>query len=152
MAGSRPGPAPKPVELAVVRGQKKSRRRTNPKPTELPVKPVRKLSGYAKSVWDRKAPDLIAQKVLTHWDADLFTSFCMWAAIEQQALDDVEKRGNVVDGDRGKVKNPSMQIARDAATQLLAIGARFGLTPSDRGLLNLGKGPTDGKGEDLLTT
>ncbi len=153
MAGSRPGPAPKPPQLALVRGQKKSRRRTNPVPADRPIKPVRTLTGYAKTVWDRKAPDLIATKVLTHWDVDLFTSFCEWAAIERKALEDVRKRGNLVQGERGKVKNPSMQIARDAGQQMLAIGARFGLTPSDRGLLNIGGGPSgEGKNPGRLLT
>lgn len=149
----RRGPKPAPEAVKALRGDKPSRRNPSaPKPAETDVVPTRPIDGYALEVWKRLAPDLIAKKVLTAWDADAFTSYCQWSAVEKDALDDIAARGNLVDGFRNsKVKNPSMQIARDAGQQLIAIGARFGLTPSDRGQLRLGKGSGGRKGDDLLT-
>jgi len=146
------GPAPAPTQLRMIRGDKKSRiNRAEPKPAEQAVVRPRTLSAAARAVWDRIAPDLIDKQVLTFWDVDLFARYCEQAVVAAKAQAVVNRRGVLVKGDKGRlVKNPALQVARDATKEMLSIGARFGLTPSDRGQLRIGDG--GGKqGEDLLT-
>lgn len=141
------GPAPKPTKLRVLHGDKKSRiNHEEPVPPEAPVTCPSWLSAKAKAVWRRLAPSLIARGVLTPWDADMFARFCVLEVLNRQALEDVEKRGTLVAGrHKGeKVKNPSVQIARDTGAQLLAIAGRFGLTPSDRSQVKPAKGQGSG--------
>lgn len=145
------GPAPAPTELKLIRGTKKNRiNREEPKPSENPIVRPTTLSADARKIWDRLVPDLVATKVLTHWDVDLFARFCEQAVVVAKAQVEVNKRGVLVRGDKNRlVKNPALQIARDATKEMLSIGARFGLTPSDRGQLRIGGG--GGSGQDLLT-
>lgn len=71
-------------------------------------------------------------------DRPAFTVMCQMWAVMQQAMADVGIRGTLVTG-RGKeeggtapVKNPSLQVARDAATAFKDYAKEFGLTPAAR--------------------
>lgn len=54
--------------------------------------------------------------------------------------------GLLIEGNRGSVKNPAYQIAREYRRSLLAWAARFGLTPSDRDRMR-----NPGKAEDEIS-
>lgn len=145
------GPAPKPTELRVLHGDRKDRINTNePKPRDNAVTCPDWLSTKAKNVWLRLAPDLIDKGVLTFWDVDQFARYCALTVINREALEDVQENGVKVDGftpsgHPTKVKNPSLQVARDTATELRALAGKFGLTPSDRASLNV-EAPRNGNG------
>jgi len=66
--------------------------------------------------------------VLTAWDVDLFGAFCAVGVANRDALLDVEARGATIEGRR----NPAWRVTRESATQLVSIGGRFDLSPSDR--------------------
>jgi P27 family predicted phage terminase small subunit len=94
------------------------------------------LSDAAQRIWDRLAPDLIDKQCLTPWDADLFSVFCDAAAIyyETRAL---LGSSYAVKGSVSVVVNPLWRIMRDCSETMARLGARFGLTPSDRSGLDL---------------
>lgn len=43
----------------------------------------------------------------------------------------------IVEGDRGRVKHPAMQVLRDQAMILATLAGRFGLSPSDRAQIEM---------------
>ncbi|WP_033818890.1 phage terminase small subunit P27 family [Kitasatospora sp. MBT63] len=143
------GPAPKPTALRVLHGDRKDRINTaEPQPSELDVQPPEWLGSAALEVWDHYAPDLIAKRVLTGWDAEAFANWCDAVVRRRDAAGHVEAEGAVVELDvfnkNGELsgtrlaKNPWL-LALDAAdSQVQRYGARFGLTPSDRSQLKLG--------------
>lgn len=139
--GSR-GPAPEPTRLKLVKGTATTEDlEEEPIPETAEIKPPAWLTTAARNVWKELAPDLEAQGVLTPWDRHLFARVCALEAINRKAFEDVQKRGNLVKGDKGRmVKNPSLQILRDTQTLLTTLAGRFGLTPSDRAQLKIGDG------------
>jgi P27 family predicted phage terminase small subunit len=79
------------------------------------------------------APDLEDKGVLKSWDIELFSAFCESAALYRHCLDQLGTADLTVPGSlKNQVVNPLWRIAKDAADVMLRIGARFGLTPSDR--------------------
>jgi P27 family predicted phage terminase small subunit len=109
-----------------------------PVPGELEVAPPPCLSGRALEEWHRIGPDLEAKGLLTAWDIGPFTIYCESVQAFEDAQRAVSEHGMLVPGRNGLlVKNPAVQLARDAAMLLLASAARFGLTPSDRSSLTL---------------
>lgn len=150
--GKRGAPG-KPTVLRVLDGDRPSRiNRDEPVPAEGgPVEPTIVLSDEARAVWDRLAPDLMAKKVLTAWDADAFTTFCATAATYKDASEQLAVEGMVARGAAGGViKSPYWQIMRDCVGVMTTIGARFGLTPSDRAQLKIGGSEESGRGAERL--
>jgi P27 family predicted phage terminase small subunit len=134
------GPAPKPTVLRVLHGDRKDRiNQGEPQPSGGEVVPTEELEGAARRAWDRIAPDLVRQGVLTAWDAQAFTTYCQMIAHYQEASRCLEAEGMTARGAAGGViKSPYWQIMRDAVAVMTTIGGRFGLTPSDRAQLSLG--------------
>lgn len=139
------GPAPKPTPLRVLHGDRKDRINTSePKPASVVVECPTWLPPTAKTVWSRLGPDLAKKEVLTFWDVDLFARFCWFSAQSMKLMKQVDKEGLIVKGDKGvRVKNPAMQLIRDMTAEMRAIGAKFGLTPSDRTNLSMGDPDAD---------
>lgn len=156
------GRPPKANHLKVLDGARESRiNRNEPQPSspsENPpaaggFEPPCDLSDGARAVWDRLAPDLEAQKVLTAWDLDSFAIFCeavaIWHANKALMGDQYTARGAA----GGVIKSPHWQIMRDAQATITQIGGRFGLTPADRAGLVIADSndkPTSG-GQRLLS-
>lgn len=139
--GNRNGGTPrKPKALALVEGYRSDRINDNePVPGDGEVRAPAGLSPEAMAVWDRLAPDLIAKKVLTPWDADSFGTFCDAVARHRRAAAELDAGGEVVEGHRGvAAKNPWFQIWRDTADVMVKVGGRFGMNPSDRTSLSVG--------------
>jgi P27 family predicted phage terminase small subunit len=145
MARSGQGRPSKPTRLKVLDGDRPDRiNRAEPKPAELAIEPTAELPGDAAEVWSRLAPDLIAKKVLTAWDAEAFTQYCLAVAASRAAWRAMQADGFVVAGQRGgQVKSPHWQLWRDSLDAMIRFGGRFGLTPSDRAALSIG-GDRDG--------
>jgi P27 family predicted phage terminase small subunit len=63
---------------------------------------------------------------------------CTALAAAQNAAEDIAQRGALVESrDRGPVKNPSLQILRDAGSTFRAFAESFGLTPGARKKLGI---------------
>lgn len=157
----RRGPAKTPTSLAVVRGERKDRINTNePKPAVLEVVPPEWLGDEAREVWSLLAPDLKTKGVLTAWDTEAFASWCDSVIRRRTAAEHLRLQGEVIElpvynkngeptGTR-MAKNPWTFVLNEADAQMQKYAARFGLTPSDRAGLSIGKGSADAD-DDLLT-
>lgn len=133
-------PTPAPTPLKILKGTRKDRINQNePVPAAVPPEPPTWLHLEGRQVWARLAPDLIRKGVLTFWDSESFSIFCDAVVRHSDAALDVNERGLLIQGERGKVKNPSVQMVRDYAHIVQSYGARFGLSPSDRGRIHTEK-------------
>lgn len=140
-------PHPEPTRLKMLKGTATAAdlaREIHPAATS--VQPPYELSYGAQLVWSRLAPDLIAKGVLTAWDIDQFAMLCDAVATYRECRALLDEQGYTARGSAGGViKNPHWQVMTDCATRALAIGSRFGLTPSDRAHLSVSKDDTEGE-------
>lgn len=155
------GPAKTPTNLAVLRGERKDRVNTDePKPSMLEIGPPDWLSGEARDEWWLLAPDLKNKGVLTAWDVEAFAAWCDAVVRRRSAVEHLRAQGEVIElpvynkngdmtGSR-MAKNPWTFVLNEADAQMQKYAARFGLTPSDRASLSIGKGSADAD-DDLLT-
>lgn len=132
-------PPRRPNHLKILAGVREDRiNRNEPLPAESAIVPPVKLSPEAQRVWDRLAPDLIDQGVLSAWDTGLFALYCDAEATYfecRAALGaDFTTKGSVKNTE---VKSPLWRIMRDCEASMRAIGAKFGLTPADRAGLDV---------------
>jgi P27 family predicted phage terminase small subunit len=146
------GPKPKPTSLRLLHGDRPSRiNDREPVPATREVQPPESLSAAARDVWEQLAPDLEAKGCLTHWDVFFLEVFCDAVVQYRQASKLVTQAGVLIRGRKDAlVKNPAMQLARDSARTMVLTGARFGLSPSDRAQIVLGRPPVDDR-EALLS-
>jgi P27 family predicted phage terminase small subunit len=103
------------------------------------LQPPKHISGEAMAVWEHYAPMLEKAGVLTTADVDTLASFCEAVATVREASEKMQDEGKVIeiyhpttDQIVKAQKNPWWMIWKDAVAEVMRIGARFGLTPSDR--------------------
>lgn len=137
----------KPTALRGIAGGKKSTEEPKPKPAS--VRMPAGMSPAERSYWRRLAPDLIAKGVLTAWDVDAFKDLCIIRARKDAADQDIAERGILVEGRDGLVRNPAVMIASQASLEAARLGARFGLSPSDRAALHVARPKLSGLEEFL---
>ncbi len=107
------------------------------------------LGREARSEWRRV---LRACAMYPAWlqrvDHAVLTAYCVQWSVFRKAAEDVEKRGPLVPArssadqardEEALVKNPAVQVARDAAVQLRALARELGFTPDARQKLDVGK-------------
>lgn len=133
----KPGPKPKPTALRLVHGDRKDRINTRePAASKKAPRCPSWLPKEARAVWRRTVSQLSEMGVASETDTDLLATYCMAVVTFQRATEEVEREGILIEGRRdGKVKNPAVQIQRDAARAIAQIGAEFGLSPSSRSRL-----------------
>lgn len=151
----------KPTNLAVLHGDKPSRiNKAEPKPSVLSADAPDWLSDEARAVWDRLAADLKVKQVLTAWDTETFACWCDAVVRRRAAAKALAREGEVIElpvyNKNGDLtghrlgKNPWTLVLNEADGQVQKYAARFGLTPSDRAGLSIGKDDSDAD-DDLLT-
>jgi P27 family predicted phage terminase small subunit len=106
----------------------------------------RGLGNKAKAEWQRVVPALEAAGVINGLDLQALQDYCLCVQRLAECEADVSKRGVLIDGDRGPVKNPALQLAREYRANVRQWCEAFGLTPSSRGRMNI-KPPDDKKDE-----
>ena len=134
------GPQPQPTALKLLHGYRADRvNDAEPLPSAEPVQCPDWLEPDAQEVWQRLAPDLLAQGVLTHWDVDCLAVFAQAVVHYRRAVTIVNQSGQLLQqtrGDRPSVmRNPAAQLARDQAAIIRAFAQEFGLTPAARSQL-----------------
>jgi P27 family predicted phage terminase small subunit len=134
---ARPGPAPKPTHLKVVRGERKDRINSKePKPKKSKPKCPTWVSKDAKAIWKRTADQLEAMGLLYEADQDILTSYAIAVVTYKQATQLVDQQGVLIEGRRdGLVTNPAVRVQRDQATLIRMLASELGLTPSSRSRL-----------------
>lgn len=136
----------KPTALKVLEGNPGRRPLPKNEPKPQPIAPGCPdwLPAAAIRYWNELAPRLEKLGLLTEVDGAAFADYCLCLARLEEAERDIEKRGLLVDGDRGKVKNPAAQLAREYRAAAQKWAARFGLDPASRAGLDIAKeGPED---------
>ena len=139
------GPAPKPTALHILQGTTRADRQRSPVGKgggQRPTMP-RDLPPAARLEWRRVVPILTTFKILSPVDRRALADYCLCAARLDECEADISARGLLIDGERGKVKNPAAQLARQYRTELRQWCKSFGLTPDSRGRMNLPTEPDD---------
>lgn len=140
-----PGRKPKPNELKLLEGNPGKRRiRRGSSPTGRPKMPVDLLPA-AEAEWKRVVPGLIKLGLATKFDQVALADYCTCVARLEQCEKALSEHGLLVQGERGLVKNPAAQMAREYRVSIMKWCAEFGLTPSARGRMSLPepKNPND---------
>lgn len=146
MATGRP---PKPPHLRLIEGNPGKRPIVAP-PSPPPSRPYCPawLSPFAKTEWRRVVPELDRLGVLTRVDRSMLAGYCQEVANFKDATDIIVEAGLMVKGQKGNaVKNPMLQVQRDALRLMAQYSAMFGLTPADR--VRLVGDPGAGSAPDL---
>lgn len=145
MGGIGSGRKPRPNHLKALEGVRESRlNRDEPIPGEQAVVPPVELPEDALAVWRRLAPDLIAKRVMTAWDVDLFGAFCCEVALYHRAWAEVEANGTNIDRPRsGPVVSPAFRVAQSCLDAARSLAASYGLTPADRARLKIEPNSSD---------
>jgi P27 family predicted phage terminase small subunit len=126
-------PRKKPTALKLLQGTyRPDRVKGEPKPRPLAPKPPRGLPKEARRWWRELAPKLEPLGLLTETDGPAFADYCLCLARLDAAERDIQERGLLVPGERGMVKNPSCQLAREYRAAVQKWAARFGLDPQSR--------------------
>lgn len=129
------GPAPRPTHLKALEGCREDRlNRDEPIPDgTAAIMPPVELPADALSVWNRLVPDLVAKRVMTAWDVDMFAAYCLEVAGYFRAAAEVERSGESTDRPyKGSVVSPAAQVKARCLKDARMLAAAFGLTPGDR--------------------
>lgn len=129
------GRARMPSHLKVLEGNRGKRplNQFEPKPPPEPPKKPDTLSPAAGAIWDDLVEQLSGMRVLASVDGYTLETLCAPIVIHREAAVVVAEEGVVTRGVRGTiVKNPAVQVMRDAATTICLLASEFGLTPSGR--------------------
>jgi len=141
------GPAPKPTNLRLLHGDRKSRiNDSEPLPNEgLPECPD-SVADDVREVWDYTIEQLRAMQLATPADRDVLLAFCEAVVIHRKSSEVLAKSPVLIKGIKGGlVRNPAIQIQRDSAIVMRALAQEFGLTPSARSQIRMGtKKDSDG--------
>lgn len=130
---------PKPRAAATLKGN----------PGKRPGQPVNHLPGLppppsglpkeAQAEWRRVSALLRGRGDLSELDQAGLADYCVCKVRLEQCEADISKRGVLIDGARGPVKNPALQIARTYRAALAKWVDLFGLAPGPRGRLAVAK-------------
>ncbi|WP_341989770.1 phage terminase small subunit P27 family [Azorhizobium sp. AG788] len=138
---SRPGPKPEPASVKRAKGNP-SRRPIGADPEMLAPAPANGiipppwLKGDGLAIWERRAPQLVAMRLLTQTDSEAFGRYCRnfarWLKM-QVALDETGE-SYVTESAHGTMRRltPEFMAADRLERQLAATEDRFGLNPAER--------------------
>lgn len=143
----RRGPARRPTALRLVEGARPDKVNQD-EPQPLPVEPDAPEEwtelGEASEqlqVWNRVVDQLRDMGILFAADTDSLVAYVEAVVIHRQASRQLDGANLLVTGAQGNlVKNPLLQIQRDAAAVIRAFAREFGLTPSARASVKAEKG------------
>lgn len=96
------------------------------------------LSDEAKAEWQRLAPKLEMLGILTAHDTMSFAAYCQAYAKWKEAEIFMNENGTIVRTGNGYWQQvPQVSISMQNLKIMMALSARFGLTPADRARLDL---------------
>ncbi len=141
----RHGPPKIPTALKIERGTYRSDRDNpdQPEPDGLPEMPAYlekrdPITKRAREIWDWRVAELAPQGIVCRRESEMFAGYCMeWATYEFWNRKAITSRNDI---ERAKDYRRLAKAAFEDATRL---GAKFGLTASDRTGVKVKK-PTTG--------
>lgn len=129
------GPRPYPTKLRMLHGENRPSHlnMNEPQPRDaLPVCPD-EASEAVREVWDHTVRELDAMDLARSADRDALYCYCDAVVTHRRASEIIKQSGLLIRGQKGNmVRNPMIQIQRDAAQIVRAFAQEFGLTPSSR--------------------
>lgn len=137
---ARPGPAPEPTHLKVIKGNpgKRPLPKNEPKPRPVPPEMPAHLNGPAKKEWQRVVPILDRLGILSEVDGAALAGYCQCYARWAQCEKRLEKKGLTFTTPSGYVQQrPEVSMAQKYLQLVKAFCAEFGLTPSSRSRIEL---------------
>lgn len=129
------GPRPNPTNLKLLHGERHQDRINvdEPQPRAAFIEPPEELAPDVAAVWRTTVRELSAMGLAYSSDADTLRCFCEAVATHRKACAVLAKSPILVKGIHGNmVRNPALQIQRDAAATIRNFAQEFGLTPSAR--------------------
>lgn len=143
-------PEKQDTNLTLLRGNPGNRPvKTGGKSQTGAPRPPANLKGEAFAEWSRVTSFLEKQGKIETIDYAALVVYCSAWAMFNDARQAFDEHGSLVPGrDGGMVKNPAVQIMRDASDTMLKYGAKFGFSPKDR--VSLGIAPGGDEEDDPL--
>jgi len=128
------GPAPKPTNLRILHGDRKDRINMNePMPRRVLPEPPIDMTDDAREVWIYTIQELKPMQIATSADRDALAAYCEAVSLHRRATRLLAQSEILIKGQKGNVvRNPAVQMQRDAASTMKAYAAEFGLTPRAR--------------------
>ncbi len=129
----------KPTRLKVIEGTiRADRMRNEPKPAAaVPTCPT-SLPAAAKTEWRRLVRELNAVKLLARIDRDALADLALCIVRLRQAEKEISENGLTIVSAKGELRrNPALISAREYRQALRSWSEKFGLSPADRGRLDV---------------
>lgn len=153
------GPKGKPTNLRILHGDRKDRINLDepPAPDGRPERPY-DMAADVGEVWDYTVRQLEGMTIASPADRDALAVFCEAVALHRRAskmLADSSvlvrtQRGRGAGAGTGLMRNPLLQVQRDAAATIRAYAQEFGLTPAARSEIVAGGTSSHGLGPERL--
>lgn len=134
------GRPPKPTRIKELTGNPGRRPLNTREPQPELGAPTRPewLLPEAKREWNRVVPQLERLGLLAKVDRALLAAYCQCWARYVRAEADITANGTTFETDKGyEGPRPAVGIAAKMIQQMTVLSAKFGLTPSDRGRMQL---------------
>lgn len=135
------GPRRRPTHLAVLNGERPDRVNHDepPAPDGLPEPPY-DMSEETQEVWDYTIEQLARMGIASTADREALVAFCEAVVTHREAVRGLRRSGLLIRTRRGDafMRNPLLQVQRDAAAQVRGFAQEFGLTPSARSEITMG--------------
>jgi P27 family predicted phage terminase small subunit len=142
----RRGPAPKPAKLRLLEGARERDINQNaPIPRSGEVVPPDEMSDDVRAIFDYTLAELEHMGIVAPADRDALVAYCEAVDKHRKASALLARSPVLVKGMHGNlVRNPAMQIQRDAAHLIRQFAQEFGLTPSARARIDRDRDDDDG--------
>lgn len=143
------GPRQKPTNVRLLHGDRKDRINLDePKAPEGTPAPPDGLSDEVRAVWDYTLEQLAAMGTATPADRDALVAYCEAVIVHRKASALLAQSNVLIRSAKGGalIRNPVVQIQRDAAATLRGFAQEFGLTPSARAEIRMPR--ESGRGRD----
>lgn len=116
-----------------------------------PVKPDW-LCERAAAIWDERITQLReVPGLLSEVDGPALALYCHYWAVFHEARETLEEEGAVCTGEKGGAyPHPAVGMRNKAAEMIAKVGAKFGMTPSDRTTIKATVQTTDDELSELI--
>ena len=153
----KPGPRPKPTLLRKFEGNPGKRPLTESEPKPRSAKRLPAAPSYlnvdGKKEWKRAGTELHRLGLLTKLDVTAFAAYCQAYSVFINAVRNLEKHGMLVKAQSGfPVQSPYLSIVSTQTKQMIKLQTEFGMTPSSRSRIEVGRDTIKKpRGQELLT-
>lgn len=140
------GPVGKPTVLKLLHGERHADRLNYEEPLPRPTLPTLdpEADPAVRAVWDQTVAELDAMDLAFTCDGPSLRCYAEAVVLHRKASRVLARSGVLIRGAAGHlVRNPALQIQRDAAMTVRAFAQEFGLTPSARSSIRAGEGKRD---------